>query len=121
MVNRSEIGRKGEEIAREFLQKKGYTILDNNWHWHHFELDMVAIDGEWLVVVEVKTRAMDHLLSPEDAVDRKKIRRTVLAADAYARYFSIELPVRFDIVTVVPGPQGYEIEHYEDAFLPPVR
>lgn len=121
MAQRNDIGREGEEVAREFLQKKGYTILHTNWHWHHFELDIVAIDGGWLVVVEVKTRAMDYLLSPEDAVDRKKIRRTVLAADAYVRYFNMELPVRFDIVAVIPGPQGYEIEHFEDAFLPPVR
>lgn len=114
-------GREGEHAAKEFLLKKGYEILDTNWHFHHYELDIVAIDMDWLVVVEVKTRAVDHLLSPEDAVDRKKIRRTVSAADAYMRYSGLEMPVRFDIISVIKRSSGYTVEHYEDAFLAPVK
>ncbi|MDH6534337.1 YraN family protein [Parabacteroides sp. 52] len=121
MAERNDTGREGEEEARAFLVKKGYTVLHTNWHWHHFELDIVAIDGDMLVVVEVKTRAMDYLISPEDAVDRKKMRRTVMAADAYVRYFSMDMPVRFDIITVVKKKDGYIIDHIDDAFLPPVK
>ncbi len=121
MAERNDTGREGEELARTFLQEKGYNVLHTNWHFHHYELDIVAIDIDWLVVVEVKTRAIDHLLSPEDAVDMKKMRRTVSAADAYMRYFNLEMPVRFDIITVIKGPNGHTIEHYEDAFLAPVK
>lgn len=116
-----ETGREGEEAAKAFLQKKGYTILQSNWHFHHYELDIVAVDEDMLVVVEVKTRADDYLIAPDEAVDRKKMRRTISAADAYVRYFNLELPVRFDIVTVVKSREGYQIDHYEDAFLPGVK
>lgn len=121
MAERNDTGREGEEVARNYLQKKGYTILETNWHWHHYELDIIAMDEDMLVIVEVKTRAVDHLLSPEDAVDWKKMRRMVAAADAYVRYFHMDAPVRFDIISVIKGKNGYEIEHFDDAFLPPVR
>lgn len=121
MAERNDTGREGEEAARTYLQKKGYTILHSNWRWHHFELDIVAIDEDMLVVAEVKTRAVDHLLSPEDAVDWKKMRRIITAADAYVRHFQVELPVRFDIISVIKGEKGYKIDHIDDAFLPTVR
>ena len=77
-------------------------------------------DGE-LVVVEVKTRSDDYLLAPEEAVDNGKIRRIVTAADAYVRFFNLELPVRFDIITVIKKGGDYEIDHIEDAFYAPCR
>jgi len=121
MNNRTTIGREGEEAARTFLQSKGYSILHSNWHFHHYELDIVAIDNEMLVVVEVKTRADDYLVAPDEAVDRKKMRRIISAADAYVRYFKIDIPVRFDIVTIVNSREGYKLDHYEDAFLPGIK
>lgn len=119
MAERNDTGREGEAEAKEYLTRKGYTILHTNWRWHHFELDIVAADGDMLVVAEVKTRSHDYLLSPEDAVDRKKIRRIVTAADAYIRYFRIDHPVRFDIITVIKGPHGTTIDHIDDAFFAP--
>lgn len=121
MNNNLQLGREGEEAARTFLQKKGYTILQCNWHFHHYELDIVAVDNDVLVVVEVKTRADDFLIAPDEAVDRKKMRRTIAAADAYVRYFNLDLPVRFDIVAVVKNREGFQIDHYEDAFLPGLK
>lgn len=121
MSERNETGRKGEEEGQLYLKKKGFTILHTNWRWHHYELDIVAtIDAE-LVIVEVKTRSVDFLISPEDAIDRKKIKRIVAAADAYARYFNIDLPVRFDIITVIRNNDNYRIDHIEDAFYAPSR
>jgi len=117
MAERNDTGREGEEQARAYLMKKGYNVLHTNWRWHHYELDIVAIDVDMLVVAEVKTRALDHLISPEDSVDRKKMQRIVRAADAYVRYFNLDLPVRFDIITVIKGHEGYRIDHYDDAFL----
>ena len=64
-----EIGREGERVARQFLEQKGYLILEQNWHWHHYELDLVARQGDELVIVEVKTRGVDFLVDPEEAVD----------------------------------------------------
>ncbi len=121
MAERNDTGREGEAAAKEYLVRKGYTVLDTNWHWHHYELDIVATDGDMLVVAEVKTRAIDFLLSPEDAVDMKKIRRIVTAADAYVRYHQIDRPVRFDILTVIKCPEGFQIDHIDDAFFAPCR
>ena len=121
MARQNDMGREGESEARAYLVKHGYNVLHTNWHWHHYELDIVAMkDGE-LVVVEVKTRSDDYLLAPEEAVDNGKIRRIVTAADAYVRFFNLELPVRFDIITVIKKGGDYEIDHIEDAFYAPCR
>ena len=110
MAKRNETGKDGESVARAFLEKQGYKITHTNWHWHHYELDIVAVKDTWLVVVEVKTRSDDYLLAPEDAVDAPKIRR-----------FNLELPVRFDIITVIKKGEESEIDHIEDAFYAPCR
>ena len=121
MAEQNDLGRDGEAKARDYLIRQGYTILHTNWRWHHYELDIVATKDEELIVVEVKTRSEDYLLSPEEAVDNKKIRRIVAAADAYVRYFNLELPVRFDIITLIKGKEGFQIEHIDDAFYAPCR
>ena len=110
MAKRNETGKDGESVARAFLEKHGYKITHTNWHWHHYELDIVAVKDTWLVVVEVKTRS-----------DAPKIRRIVAAADAYVRFFNLELPVRFDIITVIKKGEESEIDHIEDAFYAPCR
>ena len=121
MAHTNEMGKEGEAVARRYLEQQGYVIACTNWHWHHYELDIIAVKEDELIVVEVKTRSEDFLLSPEDAVDTKKIRRIVAAADAYVRYFNIDLPVRFDIVTLIKKETGFLIDHIEDAFYAPCR
>lgn len=121
MAERNETGRAGEEQARRFLAAKGYRILHANWHWHHYELDIVAIDRDCLVVAEVKTRTAGSLTAPEEAVDRGKIRRIAAAADAYVRRFGIEAAVRFDLLLVTKTGANYRVEHWEDAFYAPLR
>lgn len=119
MKDTKTIGEEGERAVRHYLTSKGITILHTNWRWHHFELDVVATDGEYLIVIEVKTRSSNALIDPEEAVDKKKIRRTVIAADNYARMYDNELPVRFDIFSLIHTPDGYQIDHLEDAFYAP--
>ena len=87
MAKRNETGKDGESVARAFLEKQGYKITHTNWHWHHYELDIVAVKDTWLVVVEVKTRSDDYLLAPEDAVDAPKIRRIVAASRCVCSLF----------------------------------
>lgn len=119
MAERNETGKEGEAIARKFLEEKGYVILHVNWHWHHYELDIVAGQGNELVVVEVKTRSDDYLVDPEDAIDEGKIRRIVKAADAYANLYNIDLPIRFDVIILIGQKGHYQLEHIEDAFFAP--
>lgn len=121
MAAHNNTGKEGEDIARTILEKKGYTILHQNWRYRHKELDIVAIDGNELVVVEVKTRSENYLVSPLDAVDSAKIKCIVSAADVYARKYDMDLSIRFDIIAVVKDSNGYQTEHIEDAFYAPLR
>ena len=60
MSLQKEIGNKGEEIARQHLLSLGYKLLETNWHFHHYEIDIIAQDGNELVIVEVKSRTGTH-------------------------------------------------------------
>lgn len=121
MADQNLIGKEGEEEARKYLIQNEYIIFHTNWRFHHYELDIVATKNDELVIVEVKTRSEDYLIAPEEAVDRGKIKRIVSAADVYARYFRLNMPIRFDIITLIKSNTEYEIEHMEDAFYAPLR
>lgn len=118
MAAHNEFGIEGEDKATNYLVKEGYTILDRNWKSGRKELDIVAEKDGILVVVEVKARKSNKYGNPEEAVTPTKIRNTVLAADAYIRYHRIDLPVRFDIMSVLSN--GDVINHIKDAFRSPV-
>ena len=118
MAAHNEFGIEGEDKATNYLVKEGYTILDRNWKSCRKELDIVAEKDGTLVVVEVKARKSNKYGNPEEAVTPTKIRNTVLAADAYIRYHRIDLPVRFDIMSVLSN--GDVINHIKDAFRSPV-
>ena len=85
------------------------------------ELDIVAYRDKTLVVVEVKTRKNNEFLRPEEAVTFRKIKNIIQATDAYIRMFDIPFDIRFDIITLVGGNEDFQIEHIEDAFLPPLN
>ena len=118
MAAHNEFGLEGEDKAVNYLIKEGYLILDRNWKSGRKELDIVAQKDGTQEVVEVKSRKSAKYGSPEDAVTPTKIRNTVLAADAYIRFNRIDLPVRFDIISIVSNSDV--INHIEDAFRSPV-
>ena len=121
MARHNQLGKTGEERAAEYLISKGYIIRDINWRSGKMELDLVAYSDTTLVVVEVKTRSNLDFLRPEEAVTLRKIKNIVRATDAYIRLFNIPFEVRFDIITLVGKEEPFEIEHIEDAFLPPLN
>jgi putative endonuclease len=67
MAEHNELGEKGEELARNFLRKKGYKIIERNWRFGKDEIDIIAIDNDYLVIVEVKTRRSNYFAEPEFA------------------------------------------------------
>lgn len=75
MAEKDERGRAGEQVAADYLERRGYTILARNWRAPDGEIDLVATDGADLVVVEVKTRRSDGYGHPLEAVDERKRRR----------------------------------------------
>lgn len=116
-----KFGLKGEEIATSYLINKGYIIRDRNWRFHRIELDIIAETEVYLVVVEVKTRRNDTFCHPSSAVNHSKIKHIVNATQAYVFKHNIHKDIRFDIISIIPTLDGkFEIEHQEDAFLPPI-
>ena len=114
-------GKKGEEIAANYLKNKGYTIRHRNWRTHHIELDIVAENKDFIVIVEVKSRKNDKFCHPSDAVNYAKIKHIVNATQTYIFKYNINKDIRFDIISIIPTLDGnFEIEHQEDAFVPPI-
>ena len=119
MAKHNEIGQFGEQAASDYLEQKGYKILDRNWRHGRAEIDIVAMDGATLVFAEVKTRSNDLFERPESAVDEKKRRLLTRAAVAYMRKIGHEWAIRFDILAVVLREENhFFIDHFEDAFFP---
>lgn len=118
MAQHNDFGAQGEDIAIDYLRRKGYVILDRNWRSGHKEIDIVARKDDTVVFVEVKARANAFYGNPEDAVTRRKMHLLVLAADAYLRYNAIDLEVRFDVITITGTTAKPYIRHYERAFRP---
>ncbi|MCM1355312.1 MAG: YraN family protein [Staphylococcus sp.] len=117
MASHNELGRWGEEIAREHLLTLGYAISGENMRIAGVEIDFIAMKDDVIAFVEVKTRANDFT-DPADAIDSRKRRRLVKAADTYMRSYNLPHEPRFDIVLIIGNPLHYEIEHIPDAFLP---
>lgn len=113
-----ELARKGEILAGEYLSGKGFRIIERNWYHRHKELDLVAIDGDELVIVEVKTRQSPVWDDPSKSIDRDKRRNLVIAANAYARKHRIHFEIRFDVVWVVYSGNQQSIDHIANAFVP---
>jgi putative endonuclease len=118
MAAHNELGVWGERIAEAYLRRKGYVIVERDWHSGHRDIDIIAMDGMTMVFVEVKTRRNRMFTDPEMAVDYRKIRNLRLSANHYVKFKRLDFDLRFDVVTVVGTPDGPtpEIDHIEDAF-----
>ena len=125
MAAHNDLGKWGEERAADYLQRKGYRIVARNWKSGHRDIDIIAMDGDeydgTVVFVEVKTRRNRLFAEPEEAVDWRKMRNLVFAANTYVQRMGIFLGVRFDIITVVGEGDNVQIEHIENAFVPPMN
>jgi putative endonuclease len=118
MAQHNETGIRGEQLAREFLLKKNYQILETNWRHEKEEVDIIAMDGKELVIVEVKTRSTDYFGDPEEAVDTPKEQRLIAAAEAYLEENDLDVEVRYDIISIILKNTHPEIRHIQDAFYP---
>lgn len=120
MAAHNDLGRWGEELAAQYLWRKGYRILDRDWKYGHRDLDIVALSPDGvLAIVEVKTRRNDKFFEPEEAVTYGKARSLTMAANAYIKVHCIDAAARFDIIAVTGTPETEpRINHIEDAFTP---
>jgi len=112
------LGRRGEDLAHRFLRRQGFTIVARNYRLpsDDAEADLIAYEGEDLVVVEVKTRESAEHGPPDRAVGPEKQRHLLRVAREYTRSNDISWEcVRFDVVTVVMGSRP-EITLFRRAF-----
>ena len=116
MEEHNELGKFGEELAVEFLQKNGYAILETNWTFQKAEIDIIAQKNNTVAVVEVKTRSSIDFGLPQDFVKPKKIQLLVKAVNEYIVSNEIDSEVRFDIIAIYKEDKTYKIDHIEDAF-----
>lgn len=115
--NNKTKGGLGEELAYYMLVKKGYAILERNWYYGKLELDIICEYQGFIVFVEVKLRSKDYLIEPAQAVNIKKQKSIIKAADGYLRAKEIDKEARFDIIAITfEDGKKPDINHIEDAF-----
>jgi putative endonuclease len=119
-ADRKRLGERGEDAAVAFLERAGATIVERNWRCQNGEIDIVALDGDTLVLCEVKTRRTASKGTPEEAVTPAKQRRYSKLASAYVQAANIEpVEIRFDVITLlVVAEDRALLRHYRAAFVP---
>ncbi len=116
---KKELGKIGERLAADYLQRKGYKILHRNWRSGRLEIDLIAEIENIKIIVEVKTLSSDEMMEPAANITQIQMKRL---ADAYA-YFADAIDYsgecRFDVIGVLlVDLANPKISHYEDAFFP---
>ena len=117
MSEHYELGKKGEQLAVDYLTKEGYKIEERNWRFHKAEIDIIASKQETIISVEVKTRSSKDFGDPQDFVNSKKIKLMVLAMNEYVLMKNLDIEVRFDIIAITKIKEEFDINHIKDAFL----
>ncbi len=120
MDPKSELGKVGEAKAIEFLAAEKFEILQTNWLFGHKELDIVARKSGTVHIVEVKTRSSTYFEEPKEAVNRRKQKNMVEAADAFMIKYKLFEEVQFDIISIIieRSTGKMELEYIPQAFYP---
>jgi putative endonuclease len=110
-----ELGQWGEDLAKSALERMGWRILDRNVRIGGGELDIVALDGDELVMVEVRVRRVGKLLPPALSVGPRKLKSLVRAGSTYVSLLGWEKPWRIDVFGItVDMNDRWDIEHVKD-------
>jgi putative endonuclease len=112
MAQHNDLGKQGEDIAYRYLIEKGYVILERNWRIGRKELDIVTLDGDILVIVEVKTRATTEEY-PAELLSRQKKKNLLTAGEAYLLSRNLQHELRLDLI-LITGPE-LNVEHIQEA------
>lgn len=113
---RVETGKRGEDLAAEFLKKKKYKIIERNTRTKVGEIDLIARDPRGIMVfVEVKALSVNtDGLAPEDHMTRRKIIKVRALADAYMKKTKNKGDYRVDLVALTISHNSFDIRHYEN-------
>ena len=108
MAIHNELGKKGEQLAVEFLLKNNYEIIERNYRFDKAEVDIMSLKENVLAIVEVKTRSTTDFGNPQDFVKPKQIKNLVKAVNEYVIENELDYEVRFDIIAIVKMKKGFE-------------
>ncbi len=116
MSNNLRTGQIGENIAKEYLEKNGYKVIEQNYKTKYGEIDLVAKKGNELVFVEVRTKKGENFGTPEETINKKKLRKLWGNAKAYAARKKWQGSYRIDAVCLVLKYDNAteRINHYEN-------
>lgn len=117
MGKHNDFGKWAENFAVEYLENKGYKILERNYFYQKAEIDIIAQKGNFIVIVEVKARNSEKITTALQAVDSKKRKLLIQVANHFLEEHNLDTEVRFDIICVIPHTkENFYINHIQSAF-----
>lgn len=117
MKTKFQMGLEGQLAAEEFLQRKGYRILERNYRIRTGEVDLIALHGTYIIFVEVKFRRNLDFGLPREAVTKAKMQQIIKTAMHYITKKALhEQDIRFDVIEVLEVDNELQITHIENAF-----
>ncbi|TNJ45414.1 YraN family protein [Tamlana fucoidanivorans] len=117
MAKHNDLGKKGEQLAVDYLIDKQYEIMARNYRFDKAEVDIIAKINNTLAIIEVKTRSGTDFGNPQDFVKPNQIKNLVKAVNEYVIVNALDVDVRFDIIAIVKTSNNtFDIEHLQNAF-----
>jgi len=117
LAQHNELGKKGEELAVQFLIENGYTILERNYRFNKAEVDIIALQNDILAIVEVKTRSSLDFGNPESFLKPRQIKNLVKAVNYYVETSNLDVEIRFDIISILKENGNYTLKLIKNAFF----
>lgn len=118
MIDKKELGMRGEDLATEFLEKENYEILDRNYRCAFGEVDIIGYKNGEIIFVEVKTRTQNVFGMPAEAVNAVKRRHLYKVAESYLYKNNLfDLPISFDVIEVFILEDDFRIAHIKNAII----
>jgi len=118
MARHNKIGEMAENLAADYILRKGYRLLERNWRFSRAEVDLIAMDNEILVFLEVKSLGNNAINKPEASVTPYKQSLIMDAASQYMVKVNHDWEVRFDVIAIVLNEgELIDLKHFEDAFF----
>ena len=112
MYERHILGKNGEKAAYQYLEKQGYRILEKNFSCRQGEIDLIALDNNYIVFFEIKSRTSIEFGLPAESVTDQKIKHILRAASYYLYKHQLEnANTRVDVIEIYYKKDGYKINH----------
>ena len=118
MDYRKDTGNKGENIAAQYVAEHGYTVIERNWRYKYWEVDLIASKKNKLHFFEVKTRTNERFGKPEESIRRDKMKNLKNAAEEYLYQHPEWKYIQFDVLSItLRGNEVKEIFLIEDVYF----